>query len=36
MEKELIRMYRGLDVGRKKKCIADTLKYFAEKYNENE
>ena len=35
MEKELIRMYRGLDVGRKK-CIAETLKYFAEKYNENE
>ena len=34
-EKEMIRMYRSLDVGRKK-CITDTLKYFAEKYNENE
>ena len=34
MEKELIRMYRGLEAGRKK-CIAEILKYFAEKYNEN-
>jgi DNA-binding Xre family transcriptional regulator len=29
VEKEVIRMYRGLDQGRKK-CIRDTLKYFRE------
>ena len=35
MEKEMIRIYRSLDSGRRK-CITDTLKYFAEKCNENE
>ena len=34
-EKEMIRIYRSLDVGRKE-CIIDTLKYFAENCNENE
>ena len=29
-EREMIRMYRGLDAG-KKKCITDTLRYFAGK-----
>ena len=34
-EKEMIRKYRSLDAGRKK-CIEETLKYFAERSNENE
>ena len=34
-EKELIRKYRGLDAGRKK-CIEETLNYFAKKSNKNE
>ena len=34
-EKELIRMYRSLDAGRKR-CIEDTLSYFAERCDENE
>ena len=29
-EKEMIRIYRSLDIG-KRNCIMDTLKYFAEK-----
>ena len=34
-EKEMIRMYRILDNGRKK-CIRDTLKYFAEDSNDEQ